>query len=276
MPDLGNSWRTSDDYYSSDWTNIIRVINDNNWSAAYAGPGRWSDPDILHVGRTIGGETMTDDEYRSHFAMWCIMAAPLIAGNDVTAMSESIRSILTASEIIAVDQDPAGVQGVPVQSTPGIGGNLEVWCKPLGFDGYTKAVALFNRSDVATNITAQWQSLSLYSDGVASVRDLWARQDLGGFSGSFTTNVRSHATVMLKITGVAPTLRVANAEQFLVFSWPLSASNYGIEKANSLVPNTAWTSVSGNLAVAGNSLYLTNPPPNRAGFYRLRKPSVQP
>src|SRR5262249_4086127 len=138
---------------------------------------------------------LTETEYRSHFSMWAIMAAPLIAGNDITSMSESTRAILTAQEVIAVDQDPLGIQGKPIsQST-----TLEVWAKQLS-GTKTYAVILFNRTDAAADITVTWDDLKLGATS-AAVRDLWMRLDLGNFDAQFTTNVDSHGVVMLKVVG---------------------------------------------------------------------------
>jgi len=104
--DVGNLWRTTGDI-SDNWYSMVSIIDINAGLYMYAGPGHWNDPDMLEVGN--GG--MTDTEYRAHFSMWCIMAAPLIAGNDLRNMSASTLEILTAPEVIAVDQDPLGKQG---------------------------------------------------------------------------------------------------------------------------------------------------------------------
>ncbi len=195
-PDLGNLARTTGDIYNSFASVLTQLIYDAPPAFA-AGPGHWNDPDIMEVGR--GGMTTIED--RSHFTLWCILAAPLLAGNDLTTMSTTTLSILTNAEVIAVDQDPAGEQGIQVAGSSGI----QVWCKPLGTDFAHKAVALFNTNAFATNITVNWTALGLQS-GSASVRDLWAHADLGSFLNSFTTNVPSHGVVLLKVAGTAPAL----------------------------------------------------------------------
>ena len=169
MPSVGNLWRTTIDI-GGDWSGVTNNLDQNNWTAPLAGPGQWNDPDILVVGRG----SLTYEESKANFTMWCMVAAPLIAGNDLRFMPASIRDILTASEVIAVDQDPAGIQGTPVSSVPGVEGNLEVWSKPLGAKGTTRAVALFNRSLVPADISVWWTNLDL-GIGPAQVRDLWAR-----------------------------------------------------------------------------------------------------
>jgi len=128
--------------------------------------------------------------------MWAIMAAPLIAGNDLRSMNAATKTTLTNSEVIAVDQDAMGVQGRRV-AQPGT--NLEVWSKPLtGTD--VRAVALLNRGSAAASITVQWSALGIPT-GPATVRDLWSHTDLGSFSGSYTaSSVPSHGVVMLKVT----------------------------------------------------------------------------
>jgi hypothetical protein len=135
---------------------------------------------------------MTDTEYRAHFAMWAIMAAPLISGNDLTTMSSATLAILTAPEVLAVDQDALGVQGTRVIDN----GDLEVWAKTLSGTN-TKAVALLNRSASAASITVNWSDIGL--SGSATVRDLWAKSDLGSFSGSYSASVPSHGVVLIKV-----------------------------------------------------------------------------
>src|ERR1044072_1850616 len=141
----GNLWRTTGDIWDSfnkqddahkSWAHTVVEIADLNeplWP--YAGPGHWNDPDMLEVGN--GG--MTTDEYRAHFSLWAMMAAPLIAGNDIANMREVTRSTLLNKEVIAVDQDSLGVQGHRVHKD----GDSEVWVKPLS--GGAVAVLLFNR-----------------------------------------------------------------------------------------------------------------------------------
>ena len=157
--------------------------------ASYAGPGHWNDPDMLEVGN--GG--MTDTEYRSHFSLWSILAAPLIAGNDLRNMRPEIQNILTNKEVIAVDQDSLGREGERV----GKDGNLEVWAKQLK-DG-SRAVVLFNRGGTEEKITAAWDALGYPDHLAASVRDLWQHKDLGKFTGKFSSSIASHGVVMVSV-----------------------------------------------------------------------------
>lgn len=190
MEGVANIWRIGFDINTT-WDAVLRLIDENRDLHDYAGPGHFNDPDMLEVGKLAN---LNED--RSHFAMWAIMAAPLIAGNDIRSMSTTTRDILTNAEIIAVDQDPLGLQGQRV-ATPG--NNLEVWAKTLAQPD-TVAVALFNRGGSAASITVSWSDLGLPS-GAATVRDLWAPSDLGSFDQSYTaTNIPSHGVAMLRVT----------------------------------------------------------------------------
>jgi alpha-galactosidase len=185
VTDVGHLWRTTGDITNS-WYAIPPIIDTNGELAGHAGPGHWNDPDMLQVGN--GG--LTDTECRSHFGMWCIMAAPLIAGNDVRNMSEETRKTLTAPELIEVDQDPLGVQGSRVKRQ----GEGEVWVKPMS--GEYKAVALFNRGPEPQEIAFSWPEIGLPGK-TAEVRNLWQRRDLGPFEGGFAAEVAPHDTVVL-------------------------------------------------------------------------------
>jgi len=197
----GNLWRSTGDI-SDKWEGSTKWPDGSCCSdgmlvnldlqvglASYAGPGHWNDPDMLEVGN--GG--MTDTEYRSHFSLWSILAAPLIAGNDLRNMRPEIQNILTNKEVIAVDQDSLGREGERV----GKDGNLEVWAKQLK-DG-SRAVVLFNRGGTEEKITAAWDALGYPDHLAASVRDLWQHKDLGKFTGKFSSSVASHGVVMVSV-----------------------------------------------------------------------------
>lgn len=188
-PNTGNLWRTTLDINDS-WNRMIDIYNKNVQFAQYAKPGAWNDPDMLEIGN--GG--MSDTEYRTHMSLWAIMAAPLISGNDIRKMNTATKDILLAPEIIAVDQDELGKQGVKVRDD----GNYEVISKILQGTN-VRAVALLNRNNAAADITVKWSEIGLPS-GNALVRDLWARQDRGNYMNSYTVNVPGHGTAMLKIT----------------------------------------------------------------------------
>jgi len=187
-PRTGNLWRTTGDI-GDRWASMIALLDLNAQYALAASPGAWNDPDMLEVGN--GG--MTEDEYRAHFSLWALMAAPLMAGNDVRTMPAATRDILLNKEVVAVDQDSLGLQGMLVQEPAP---DLQVWSKPLS-DG-SRAVVLFNRSTLQTVITASWRALGIR--GPARVRDLWAHADLGTFPGRFMATVPAHGVVMVRVT----------------------------------------------------------------------------
>jgi alpha-galactosidase len=190
-PATGNLWRTTGDIQDN-WASVLKILdNPSQQHAEAAGPGGWNDPDMLEV----GNGKMTDDEYRSHFSLWAIMAAPLIAGNDLRSMSQATKDILMNAEVIAIDQDAAGKQGTRIRAE----GGSEVWAKPLKQKGAV-AVLLFNRGEAGADISAGWGEVGLPS-GKAKVRDLWAHTDRGVYTDSFKANVPPHGVVMLKVVG---------------------------------------------------------------------------
>jgi alpha-galactosidase len=190
MKGVANVWRIGFDINAS-WGAVVRLIDENSGLYDYASPGAFNDPDMLEVGKLANS---TED--RAHFALWAIMAAPLIAGNDIRSMSATTRDILTNAEIIAVDQDPLGIQG-HIVATPGA--NLQVWSKTLrGTD--VRAVALFNRGAIPASITVRWSDLAL-PNRAAAVRDLWAHFDLGTFDQSYTVaDIPAHGVAALRVT----------------------------------------------------------------------------
>jgi alpha-galactosidase len=188
---VGNLWRTTGDIEDK-WSSMLSLLDLSSQHASVAGPGAWNDPDMLEVGN--GG--MTDDEYRAHFSLWAIMAAPLMAGNDLRAMSGATRDILTNPEVIAVDQDSLGVQGMLVGEGPP---DIQVWSKRLASGG--RAVALLNRGSAAAKITTHFDRLGLRGDS-ATVRDLWARADRGTFKREYGVTVPPHGVVLVRIASL--------------------------------------------------------------------------
>ena len=193
--DVGNLWRTTGDISDCwnckndqlSWTHILDL---QAGLETYAGPGHWNDPDMLEVGN--GG--MTTSEYRAHFSLWCMLAAPLMAGNDLKNMSAEIKEVLANTEVIAVDQDPLGMQSRRVSKN----GDSEVWAKQMK-DG-SRAVALLNRGASDTDISVSWEDLGYPAHLSAAVRDLWAKKDVGKSTGTFSAKVPSHGVVMLRVT----------------------------------------------------------------------------
>ena len=196
---VGNLWRTTgdiaDDFATAhkgrEWEHPMLQIADLNeplW--AYAGPGHWNDPDMLEVGN--GG--MTPAEYRSHFSLWAMMAAPLMAGNDIAHMDQGTREILLNKDVIAVDQDPLGQQGRRVWKD----GYREIWVKPLSGGG--RALLLFNRGDVPVTIRATADQLGWPGSVQAKMRDLWAHKDIGRWKDTLDATVEPHGVSMFRVT----------------------------------------------------------------------------
>jgi len=187
-------WRTSGDIADL-YPSMLLNLRVAEKYAAFAGPGHWNDPDMLEVGN--GG--MSFEQYRSHFSLWAMMAAPLLAGNDLRAMSPETLEILTNREVIAVDQDPKGIQGVKIK----YGNSREVWAKPLSGYG-ERAVLMFNPTfTTPAQMEVGWEEIGL-APGEAVVRDLWAHEDLGVFQDRFSAEVAPTDVVMVKITGTEP------------------------------------------------------------------------
>jgi len=183
----GNLWRTTGDI-SDRWQSMMHIgFELQPGREKYAKVGHWNDPDMLE----IGNGHMTDEEYRVHMSLWSILASPLLAGNDLREMKKEILDILTNREVVAIDQDPKGVEGVRVAKN----GDLEVWEKPL-HDG-SHAVGLFNLGEAPATVTADFSDLKI--SGSHAVRDLWAHADKGKVKDKFEAMVPSHGVVLVKI-----------------------------------------------------------------------------
>ncbi len=180
--EVGHLWRTTGDI-SDSWNSMINIFNQQKDFARYAGPGHWNDPDMLEVGN--GG--MSVEEYKTHFSLWCMLAAPLIAGNDLASMTPETKSILMNKEIIAVNQDTLGRQGVCYRDN----GDYQIWIK--GLANQEKAVCLLNKSDEKKTVMVDFALLAQAGTGRRSggsrggapltienyrLRDLWEHKDL--------------------------------------------------------------------------------------------------
>lgn len=182
----GNLWRTTGDINDS-WNAMRSNIEKQAPVASFSGPGHWNDPDILEV----GNGRMTDDEYRTHFSLWALAAAPLLAGNDVRHMSAVTSSILLNKEVIAIDQDVLGKQASPKRN-----GALEIWIKPLSDGGV--AVGVVNLDSAATLATINARDLHL-SGTITKARDLWAHQDVQFAGGTYSAKLPPHGVLLLRI-----------------------------------------------------------------------------
>ncbi|MFQ6108955.1 MAG: glycoside hydrolase family 27 protein [Candidatus Aminicenantales bacterium] len=186
-PEIGNLWRTTGDIRNS-WESVMDILDQQVGLSKYARPGTWNDPDMLQVGN--GGMTTTED--RAHFSLWCILAAPLLAGNDLRHMTEVTREILTNEEVIGVGQNPAGIQGYKIRDE----GDHEVWVKPLENGDY--AVALLNRGEERAFIAVRAEEIGMPEASRYVMRDLWAhKEEITG--GRIGARVPSHGVAVFRV-----------------------------------------------------------------------------
>jgi alpha-galactosidase len=199
-------WRTGwdirdiwDGEYNDYHLGVTNIIDHQSDLAEYAGPGHWNDPDMLIVGLNGKGRYTSpkgwappnETEYRSHMSLWCLMAAPLLATCDLRKMDAVTRQILTAPEVIAINQDRAGKQARRTVKDR----DLEIWKKPLANGQF--ALGLLNRGRDIQELKVKWSDIGLPRSW--KVRDLWARTDLGVFPSTFTTKLASHETRVLRL-----------------------------------------------------------------------------
>ncbi|MFH9070068.1 NPCBM/NEW2 domain-containing protein [Streptomyces alboflavus] len=185
--DVGHLWRTTGDI-SDNWGSMLAIMKKNLPLARHAGPGRWNDPDMLEVGN--GGMTAT--EYRTHFSMWSIMAAPLLIGSDLRKVSPETFDILGNREVIAVDQDPLGKQGHVVSSEGGR------WVVAKEMKDGSRAVALFNETGSPKTITTTAKAVGLPAADGYSLRDLWKHESYN-VAGTISATVPAHGTVLVRV-----------------------------------------------------------------------------
>ncbi|MBZ0315574.1 MAG: glycoside hydrolase family 27 protein [Anaerolineae bacterium] len=199
----GHMWRTTGDIDDS-WKSILEIgFHQQVGKHPYAGPGGWNDPDMLVIGMhgrgNVAAGGCTDAEYRSHFGLWCLLAAPLMIGCDVRNMSPLARELLLNRRLIAVNQDPLGRQGYRVGQVEYAWEMMDIWAKPLA-DG-SIAVGLFNLGDNRTQkIPMAWEAIGLHDRRPCRVTNLWTGDDLGVHTRSFTSEVAPHDGLIVKIT----------------------------------------------------------------------------
>jgi alpha-galactosidase len=192
----GHLWRTTGDIVDT-WGSVETIGFSQAGKEAHAGPGGWNDPDMLVVGRVGWSKNLRDSrltpaEQLTHLTLWSLLGAPLLLGNDLTALDPWTLAILTNPEVIDVDQDPLGKTAVRKSQK----GALEIWARPL-HDG-TWAVGLFNRGMEEATVTVDLGA-DLGLSGAQPVRDLWQRHDLGRREGQFSANVLAHGAVLVKV-----------------------------------------------------------------------------
>ena len=191
----GNCWRTTGDIVDT-WRSLRGIGFSQAGHEKFSGPGHWNDPDMLVVGRVGWGSSLhptrlTPNEQYTHISMWCLLAAPLLIGCDMTRIDSFTLSLLTNDEVLAIDQDPLGKGAWRVAS----GNEFEVYSKPLE-DG-TMAVGLFNLGEEEQTVSVRWQDLGC--TGRQPVRDLWRQQDCGESADGFSASVLRHGCVLIKV-----------------------------------------------------------------------------
>jgi alpha-galactosidase len=187
-PAVGASmWRTTDDIDDS-YGRMIAIGFSQAGLSKFAAPGAWNDPDMLE----IGNGKMSEEEYRTHMSLWVLLAAPLLAGNDLAKMTEADKGILLNTEAIGIDQDSLGKQGDRLYQS----GDLDVWTKPLS--GGRVAVGLFNRAWSNREISVDLAEIGF--QGGAGLRDVWKHKDLGHTAGVFTDTVPGHGVTLLIVS----------------------------------------------------------------------------
>jgi alpha-galactosidase len=198
---VGNLWRTTGDI-SDNWTSMINIAHANDDLAQFAGPGHWNDPDMLEVGN--GG--MTDTEYRTHFSLWAVMAAPLLIGSDIRTASAATLAILRNTDVIAVDQDALGRQGTLVSSS----GGLAVYSKVLA--NGDRAVVLLNETAASAAVSTSASAIGLGGSTSVNLKNLWSKATSTS-TGSISSTVPSHGVVMYRVSraGTSSRLEAENA-----------------------------------------------------------------
>jgi Alpha-galactosidase len=210
-PPLGQLWRTTGDIYAcfdceydhgtwSSW-GVLQILDMQDGLRKHAGPGRWNDPDMMEV-----GNGMTTEEDRAHFSMWAMLAAPLIAGNDLRKMSDVTRDILTNKAVIDVDQDKLGIQGFKYSGKKSVKG-VDVWFKPLANDEW--AMVALNRNKESTKFKFRWRHEEVkdelssreidFNGGIYSWQDLWDKSNSGTTRDDLLVTLKPHDVFMVKL-----------------------------------------------------------------------------
>ncbi|MDB5128175.1 glycoside hydrolase family 27 protein [Mucilaginibacter sp.] len=206
---VGEQYRTTGDItanfdkdkHMGTWSalSVMNILDKQVNIRKYNGPNHWNDPDMLEV-----GNGMSYNEDKAHFSLWCMLAAPLAAGNDLRKMSDKTRSILTNKEAIAIDQDELGIAAYRIK----IADSLELWVKPL--KNYELAVCFLNRASHPQKLNIKWSDLDIsnaeaginikFAENKYALRDLWLKKAAGTTKGTFKQDLASHDVIMVKLT----------------------------------------------------------------------------
>ncbi len=207
---VGHLWRITGDITDcfdcevnhGSWSSwgIIKTIELRKGIRQYAGPGHWNDPDMMEVGR---GMTLNED--RAHFSMWAMLAAPLMAGNDLRNMKKEVTEVLTNKDVLAVDQDSLGVQGLKFNDNES---GVETWVKPLKNGDW--AICFLNKSEQKQKIDFDWSKKNISddiskntlntNDDAFSIKDLWTKKNLGTTKRNLIADIPSHDVLMVRLT----------------------------------------------------------------------------
>ncbi|WP_273029375.1 NPCBM/NEW2 domain-containing protein [Massilia timonae] len=191
--DVGNLWRTSADITPS-WTSMLHNFDSAAKRALYAGPGHWNDPDILHIGHGAF-DAANPVEVRSHFSLWAMINAPLLISYDLRNGPASFLGVLGNADVVALNQDKAGHQGVIAYDSD----DAQIIVKTLGI-GERKAVALFNRGASPAPVTLLASHLKLSDSAPVLLRDLWSKESTT-FTGEKAFTLAPHETLVFEATG---------------------------------------------------------------------------
>jgi alpha-galactosidase len=201
---VGHLWRTTGDITprfagGGRGLTVLRILDSQKGLREYAGPEHWNDPDMLEV-----GNGMSVNEDRAHFSMWCMLAAPLIAGNDLPRMPKTTLDIIANKELIAIDQDALGIQGFVYKTNE----NVEVWFKPLSNDAW--AMCLLNRTNAPQQIVFDWKSEPVndtfakreahFDTTAYTLRNLWSEADAGTTAKPLQIQVPGRDVVVLRLS----------------------------------------------------------------------------
>lgn len=209
-PAVGHLWRTTGDIYNcfdcikdhGSWKawGVMQILDKQDGLRKYAGPGHWNDPDMLEV----GNGALTESEDRAHFSMWAMLAAPLIAGNDLRSMNKHTTSVLTNTDVIAVNQDSLGIQGFKLA----VADSVETWLKPLVNNEW--AVCFLNRSVKEKPLKIDWKQLSAVDSVFNKILDtknhsfklynLWTKENIQTTGKNITTRLPPHDVLMFRLT----------------------------------------------------------------------------
>jgi hypothetical protein len=276
-PSIGHTWRVGFDIDNQGdyWKGVLYEIDQTSPHADVAGPGHFNDPDSLEVGviadKYPGQKSLSYEESKANFSMWAVLASPLMLGLDVTTLDEpdsyssKFADIIKNAEVIAVDQDPAGIQGTKVdESVTG----LQVYSKPLGSKtSGERAIVLLNRMDVPAEMTVTADQIGLLN--TFTVRDLWKKENKGTYINSYSDIVPAHGSVMLKVSGTYNPDYVAD-KSFMPYEAEASG-NLLSGKANlRAVSGASGGYVVGNVGNGiANSIQFNNITTKTAGSYKV-------